>query len=140
MYDLEFLVDEQKRRVSAFGFSAGFTGAALGIKAWAWQLTHPGEKLPAIKSFTQGRGYYLNEAELVSQIREDLAAGEKVLGRKPTAMVLGALGRCGKGGCDLFVKAGIPEENLLKWDLKETSGQYGPYPAIAQHDVFLNAM
>lgn len=126
--------------MSAFGFSAGFTGAALGAKTWAWQLAHPGEKLPSVGSFTEGRGYYRNEDELVSQIREDVAAGEKILGRKPTAFVLGALGRCGRGAIDLFIKAGIPEENITRWDLNETKDRHGPYEEIAQHDIFLNAV
>ncbi|UNI17793.1 Saccharopine dehydrogenase [Purpureocillium takamizusanense] len=145
LYDLEFLVDEQGRRVSAFGYHAGFTGAALGAKALAWQLAHPAaaaaaQKLPSVASFTDGRGYYRNEDELVEQIRGDVAAAEKALGRKPTAMVLGALGRCGKGACDLFVKAGIPEANITRWDLAETKGRDGPYEEIAQHDIFLNAV
>ncbi|KAF7561147.1 hypothetical protein G7046_g2981 [Stylonectria norvegica] len=141
LYDLEFLVDSTGRRVSAFGYHAGFTGAALGIKTWQWQLTHPGEKLPSVASFTDGRGYYRNEAELVKQISEDVAAGEKALGRKPTAIVLGALGRCGSGAVDLFLKAGIPEENITRWDLQEVkeAGE-GPYEQIAQHDIFLNAI
>jgi saccharopine dehydrogenase (NAD+, L-lysine-forming) len=123
-----------------FGFHAGFTGAALGLKNWAWQLAHPGEKLPAVSTFTEGRGYYLNEEELVKQISEDLAAGEKALGRKPTAFVLGALGRCGSGAVDLFLKAGIPEENITRWDINETRERQGPYEEIAQHDIFLNAV
>lgn len=140
LYDLEFLRKENGVRVSAFGFHAGFTGAALGLKNWAWQLAHPGEKLPAVSTFTEGRGYYLNEEELVKQVSEDLVAGEKILGRKPTAFVLGALGRCGSGAVDLFRKAGIPEENITQWDLNETKDRQGPYEEIAQHDIFLNAV
>ncbi|KAJ4142724.1 Saccharopine dehydrogenase, partial [Fusarium falciforme] len=140
LYDLEFLNDEHGRRVSAFGFHAGFTGAALGLKTLQWQLAHPGEKLPSVGTFTDGRGYYLNEEELVNQIREDLASAEKALGRKPTAMVLGALGRCGRGAVDLFLKAGIPEENITRWDIQETQAREGPYEEIAQHDIFLNAI
>ncbi|KAK5995502.1 Lysine--2-oxoglutarate reductase [Cladobotryum mycophilum] len=140
LYDLEFLVDTRGVRLSAFGFHAGFTGAALGVKTWAWQLEHPGEKLPSVASYTEGRGYYRNEDELVEQIRGDIAAGEKKLGRKPTAFVLGALGRCGRGAIDLFLKAGLPEENITKWDLAETKDRDGPYEEIAQHDIFLNAI
>lgn len=33
--------------------------------------------------------------------------------------------------------AGIPEENLLKWDLKETGAKSGPYPEIRESDVFV---
>lgn len=123
-----------------FGYHAGFTGAALGVKTWAWQLAHPGEKLPSVSTFTDGRGYYLNEDELCEQIREDVAAGEKALGRKPTAFVLGALGRCGSGAVDMFLKAGVPEENITRWDLAETKDRQGPYEEIAQHDIFLNAV
>ncbi|KAG5932293.1 hypothetical protein E4U53_001394 [Claviceps sorghi] len=140
LYDLEFLVDSAGRRISAFGFHAGFTGAALGVKNWAWQLANPGKKLPAVATFTDGKGYYVNEKELVEQIRKDLEAGEKILGRKPTAFVLGALGRCGRGACDLFIKAGLPEENITRWDLAETRNRQGPYEEIAQHDIFLNAI
>ncbi|KAG5984249.1 hypothetical protein E4U55_005520 [Claviceps digitariae] len=140
LYDLEFLVDSAGRRISAFGFHAGFTGAALGVKNWAWQLANPTKKLPAVATFTDGKGYYVNEKELVEQIRKDLEAGEKILGRKPTAFVLGALGRCGRGACDLFVKAGLPEENITRWDLNETRDRQGPYEEIAQHDIFLNAI
>jgi saccharopine dehydrogenase (NAD+, L-lysine-forming) len=32
LYDLEFLQDESGRRVAAFGYHAGFVGAALAIK------------------------------------------------------------------------------------------------------------
>jgi saccharopine dehydrogenase (NAD+, L-lysine-forming) len=142
LYDLEFLVDEKGRRVSAFGYHAGFAGAALGAKAWSWQLAHPvSEPLPALSTFTSGRGYYLDEAELVSQIRDDLASGTKANGGKqPTVMVLGALGRCGRGAADLFVKAGLPEANITLWDIGETKDRFGPYEEIRQHDIFVNAI
>ncbi|KAJ3533151.1 hypothetical protein NM208_g8118 [Fusarium decemcellulare] len=140
LFDLEFLHDTEGRRVSAFGWHAGFCGAALGLKDWAFKLSNPGEKLPSVGTFTEGRGYYWNEEELVSQIREDVAAGEKILGRKPTVMVLGALGRCGSGAVDLFLKAGLPEENITRWDIQETSERPGPYQEIADYDLFLNSI
>ena len=140
LYDLEFLVDDMGRRVSAFGYHAGFTGAALAIKAWAFQLANPGQLLPGVGEYTEGREFYLNDEELVQQIKKDVAAGEKIAGRKPTAMIMGALGRCGKGAVDLFIKAGLLEADLLKWDLNETKDRYGPYQEIVEHDIFLNAV
>lgn len=140
LYDLEFLVDTQGRRVSAFGYHAGFTGAALAVKTWAWQLAHPNEPLPGVGKFTEGREFYLNETELVDQVKEDVIAGEKIAGRKPTAMIMGALGRCGRGAVDAFLRAGIPAENLTQWDLDETKDRHGPYEEIVQHDIFLNAV
>ncbi|KAL7773875.1 hypothetical protein CFE70_003842 [Pyrenophora teres f. teres 0-1] len=130
LYDLEFLQDESGRRVAAFGYHAGFVGAALAIKTWAWQLTHPnGEPLPGLETFTDGRGYYNNESELITQLKEDVAAGEKVAGHKPTSLVLGALGRCGSGAVDLLEKIGCPE--IKKWDLPETKERDGPYPRLS---------
>ncbi|NQZ09620.1 MAG: hypothetical protein HRT35_20920 [Algicola sp.] len=37
LYDLEYLLDDNKRRVAAFGYWAGFAGAALALKAWVSQ-------------------------------------------------------------------------------------------------------
>ena len=37
LYDLENLTDETGRRVAAFGYWAGFAGAALGLNLWAGQ-------------------------------------------------------------------------------------------------------
>ncbi|KAI4677770.1 holo-[acyl-carrier-protein] synthase [Alternaria sp. BMP 2799] len=139
LYDLEFLQDESGRRVAAFGYHAGFVGAALAIKTWAWQLTHPkGEPLPGLETFTEGRGYYNNESELIAQLKEDVAAGEKVAGHKPTSLVLGALGRCGSGAVDLLEKIGCPE--IKKWDLAETKERDGPYPEIVESDIFVNCI
>jgi hypothetical protein len=38
LWDLEFLVNEQGRRVAAFGKSAGVVGMALGLWTWANQV------------------------------------------------------------------------------------------------------
>ncbi len=37
LYDLEYLVDDTGRRVAAFGYWAGFAGAALALKCWTAQ-------------------------------------------------------------------------------------------------------
>lgn len=37
LYDLEYLVDDAGRRVAAFGYWAGYGGAAVALKAWAAQ-------------------------------------------------------------------------------------------------------
>lgn len=47
-------------------------------------------------AFTDAKGYYVNEDELMNQIRDDVARGEKIAGRKPRVLVIGALGRCGR--------------------------------------------
>jgi len=131
LYDLEFLQDESGRRVAAFGFHAGFAGAALAVQTWAHQLVTGGANpLPSVKP-------YANEGLLVAEVQKDLKTGEEKVGRKPRALVMGALGRCGRGAVDLLLKAGIPDENIVKWDIQETRAKSGPYPEILESDVSL---
>lgn len=51
LLDLEFLQDDSGRRVAAFGYHAGFAGAALAIETWAWQLKHPRDAMKAVKPY-----------------------------------------------------------------------------------------
>ncbi|OLN82888.1 Saccharopine dehydrogenase [NAD(+), L-lysine-forming] protein-like protein [Colletotrichum chlorophyti] len=133
LLDLEFLVNDTGRRVAAFGYHAGFAGAALALENWAWQLTHPNEPFPSVES-------YPNEDALIADVKTALASGEKKAGRLPRVIVIGALGRCGSGALGLLRKAGIPEENLIKWDIQETQAKPGPYSEIAEADVFINCI
>lgn len=134
LYDLEFLENDQGRRVAAFGFYAGFAGAAIGVADWAFKQTHAdSENLPGVTP-------YPNEDALIADIKKDLAvAVEKNGGKYPTALVIGALGRCGSGAIDFFRKVGIPEENLTKWDMKETAPG-GPFKEIVDSDIFVNCI
>ncbi|KAI1909245.1 Saccharopine dehydrogenase [Ophidiomyces ophidiicola] len=138
LYDLEFLQDDSGRRVAAFGYHAGFAGAALSLKNWAWQLEHPdGTPLPGVDDFTGGKGYYINEDEMVNQIRADVERGSKIAGRKPRILIIGALGRCGRGAVDACVKAGC--EDILRWDMEETA-KGGPFTEIIESDIFINCI
>ena len=40
---------------------------------------------------------------------------------------------------DLCVKAGVPTENVLKWDLEETK-KGGPFTEIVESDIFVNCI
>ncbi|KAK9475285.1 Saccharopine dehydrogenase [Dipodascopsis tothii] len=134
LYDMEFLQDATGRRVAAFGYHAGFAGAAIGLLSWAWQQQHPdGTPLPAVEHFP-------NEDELISTVKEALAAAVKATGASlPTAIVIGALGRCGSGAVDMFLRAGIPDANISRWDMAETA-RGGPFEEIPQHDIFVNCI
>jgi saccharopine dehydrogenase (NAD+, L-lysine forming) len=68
-----------------------------------------------------------------------LAEGESQAGRKPRILVIGALGRCGGGAADFCRQAGIPEENILQWDMEET-GKGGPFTEITESDIFVNCI
>jgi saccharopine dehydrogenase (NAD+, L-lysine-forming) len=127
LYDLEFLQDESGRRVAAFGYHAGFAGAALGVEVWAHQQVSDAE-FPAVSP-------YPNEDALISHIKSVVAKA----GRQPRVLVIGALGRCGRGAVDLCVKAGIADENILKWDMAETA-KGGPFTEIIESDIFVNCI
>lgn len=132
LLDLEFLL-EDNRRVAAFGYHAGFSGAALALEAWAWQLTHPSsEPFPSVSS-------YPNDEALLVDVKKAIALGQEKSGKLPKIMVIGALGRCGRGAVDLCLRAGIPTENVLKWDMAETA-KGGPFPEIVESDIFVNCI
>ncbi|KAI9730389.1 MAG: Saccharopine dehydrogenase [Cirrosporium novae-zelandiae] len=127
LYDLEFLVDQKGRRVAAFGYHAGYAGAALSIKAWA--LQQKGKKLGAVEP-------YKNQDILVSDVKDALKASGKI----PGIFIMGALGRCGSGAKDFCQQVGIPESSMIKWDIQETSKRSGPYPEIVSSDIFINCI
>jgi len=130
LLDLEFLVDDQGRRVAAFGRSAGFIGAALGVKNWCTQqLT--GEPLGAVD-------YYSDSDALVADVRGDLKKAFEKTQKAPKVMVMGALGRCGKGSVDFLEQAGV--KDIVRWDLPETQGKQGPFREIIEADVFINCI
>ncbi|QRW24520.1 hypothetical protein RhiXN_11432 [Rhizoctonia solani] len=115
LYDLEFLTDASGRRVAAFGYHAGFAGAA-GCLAYA----------------AQSEGGTLGEL-MVEAVKSVLG------GRKVRALVIGALGRCGRGAVDLFRKVGLDEDDILKWDMEETA-KGGPFQEILDVDIFVNCI
>lgn len=134
LYDLEFLEDDNGRRVAAFGFYAGFAGAAIGVLDWAFKQTHSDDQnLPGVTP-------YPNEDALIADVKEQLSAALKKTGGKyPTGLVIGALGRCGSGAIDFFKKVGIPDENVKKWDMAETAPG-GPFTEIVDSDIFVNCI
>jgi len=96
LYDIEFLNDENGRRVAAFGFHAGFAGTAAGTLAYAAQ--QKGKTLGLLSP-------YENETAMVDDIKKNLGGSGKGI----KALVIGALGRCGRGAVDLFRKIGLDE-------------------------------
>ncbi|GMM30298.1 saccharopine dehydrogenase (NAD+, L-lysine-forming) [Martiniozyma asiatica (nom. inval.)] len=133
LYDLEFLENDQGRRVAAFGFYAGFAGAALGVLDWAFKQLNGDEKdLPGVTP-------YPNENLLVAHVKSQLDKAHAKTGRYPTVLIIGALGRCGSGAIDLCKKVGIPDSCLLKWDMAETK-KGGPFQEIADSDIFVNCI
>lgn len=131
LYDLEFLTDANGRRVAAFGYWAGYAGVAIALLSWAHQILHPGSALGPVPVFDSA-------ADLISHVKSALEpALQANQGVYPRVIVIGALGRCGKGAIDLCEAAGVT--NILKWDLAETRPG-GPFPEVAQSDIFVNCV
>jgi saccharopine dehydrogenase (NAD+, L-lysine-forming) len=104
LYDLEFLADPTTgRRVAAFGFHAGFAGAAAGALAFAKQKEDGG------KGVLRGLEPFENEQAMITYVRKQIESlGEGGVGNV-RALVVGAMGRCGSGAVDCFKKIGLKE-------------------------------
>jgi saccharopine dehydrogenase (NAD+, L-lysine-forming) len=113
LLDLEYLVDATGRRLAAFGYWAGYVGAALAVLHHRGQLAAP----------------------LVSSTKDELDAALRRAGGTPRALVIGALGRCGQGACDALRVAGIQP---TRWDIDET--RVLDRKALLDHDILVNAV
>lgn len=122
LYDLEYLVDETGRRVAAFGYWAGYAGAAVALKCWAAQQ-RGAVAGPVAK--------YAGKAALLADLTADLPPAAR-----PRAIIIGALGRVGTGAADLCSALGV---DVTKWDMAETASG-GPFPEILDHEIFLNCI
>ncbi|MES2144206.1 MAG: saccharopine dehydrogenase [Pseudomonadota bacterium] len=122
LYDLEYLVDETGRRVAAFGYWAGYAGAAVGLMCWAAQqrggIAGPVRKVASRQA-------------LLDQLATDLAGLSR-----PRAIIIGALGRVGTGAADLCTALKV---TVTPWDIAETASG-GPFPEVLQHHIFLNCI
>lgn len=135
LYDIEFLTDPSGRRVAAFGYYAGFAGAAIALLAWAHQLAHPKTPLPSVIPSD-----FPSQADLENTIKDELSRAIPLnASQPPRIIVIGALGRCGTGAVDCCLAAGVPASSILKWDMAETAPG-GPFSEIAAADIFVNCI
>ncbi|EBA11220.1 saccharopine dehydrogenase [Roseobacter sp. CCS2] len=124
LYDLEYLTEEDGRRVAAFGYWAGYAGAAVSLMCWMAQQN--GKVAGPVKAYPSAN-------HLLMELQQDLMA----LGTdRPTALIIGALGRVGTGAADLCQAMGV---GTTKWDMAETASG-GPFPEVLAHNIFLNCI
>lgn len=125
LYDLEYLIDEDGRRVAAFGYWAGFAGAAVSLLCWIAQ--QQGRAVEPV-------GVYPSSGAMQDDLRSRLAALDT--DHRPSALIIGALGRVGTGAADLCESLGMP---VTKWDMAETASG-GPFKEVLAHNIFLNCI
>jgi len=134
--DVEYMTDEYNRRVAAaFPPLAGFAGMAVGLSAWCHQQMCPQRQMPALEP-------YDHESVLIDNLKRQLQDVAKAKGLSecyPRIVIIGALGRCGKGALEMAHKAGIPSSHIAKWDMAETKAG-GPFEEILQYDIFVNTI
>jgi saccharopine dehydrogenase (NAD+, L-lysine forming) len=112
LLDLEYLTDDSGRRLAAFGYWAGYVGAALAV------LHHRGALDAPLRPTS------------VPELDARLAGGDPT-----SAVVVGALGRCGRGADRALTAAGVTP---TRWDLAETRDL--DRAALLRHEVMVNAV
>jgi len=122
LYDLEFLTVE-RRRVAAFGYWAGWMGAALA--AWRQLAAGLGETGPE-----GGVSSFESRTEV-----EAILAGLASRSPAKTAVVVGAKGRSGQGATEALKLAGY---SVSEWDMDETREL--DREALLAHDLLVNCV
>lgn len=117
LLDIEYLTGDDGRRVVAFGYWAGYVGAALGVLHLAGTLTAP--LAPMAKH------------ELDAELEQAGTSGADEL----LALVTGARGRSGRGAQQALASAGMP---VTSWDREETRDLHKQ--ALLGHDLLVNCV
>jgi saccharopine dehydrogenase (NAD+, L-lysine-forming) len=115
LLDLEYLVDAEGHRLAAFGYWAGYVGAALAV-------LHRGGRLSAA-------------LQPLSKESLDAALDQSRGGAPPRTLVIGAHGRCGRGARDALAAAGIAP---TCWGLDDT--RQLDRATLLEHDILINAV
>ena len=128
LLDLEYLTNENGRRLAAFGYWAGYAGTAIALKIWL------GRQIEGQKFILQPQTPYSSKEHLI----DELTSGFKKLeaSNAPKTIVIGALGRCGQGASVLLEEFDIP---VVKWDIAETQ-QGAPFKQLLNFDILINTV
>ncbi|MFC7048955.1 saccharopine dehydrogenase [Emcibacter nanhaiensis] len=124
LLDIEYMVDGNGRRVVAFGYWAGYMGAALALMQW-YDKTAGRKGLNATG---------LSPWDNAGLLDEDIRA-RKADGPSPKVLVIGARGRSGKGACELLARHGV---EVTCWGRDETREL--DRDALLAHDILINCV
>ncbi|WP_034274104.1 Rossmann-fold NAD(P)-binding domain-containing protein [Haloechinothrix halophila] len=113
LLDLEYVTDGEGKRLAAFGRWAGYVAAALAVLQWNGRLPLP----------------------LEPTSRGELDASIAGFPTTPRVLVIGGLGRCGRGAREALAQAGI---RPTLWDVRETARL--DRDAIQDHDILINTV
>ena len=122
LLDIEYMTRENGTRVVAFGYRAGYMGAALALLHWF--------------STQSDNGSYLDNSLIPfdnADLLDDTIAKLGLNIKKPKVLIIGAGGRCGAGAADIFERHGA---EITRWDREET--QNLDRAALLDHDIMIN--
>lgn len=122
--DLEYMVNDQGRRVAAFGHWAGYVGAALGA------LLTDNKDLDSSLQQLAHQKYFPRKEQLIDFIKSYQQRSDK------KAMIIGSRGRSGQGATNALEALGY---KVTGWDMEETA-KGGPFPEILEYDLFVNCV
>lgn len=149
LLDLETLVDEHGRRVAAFGVWAGYVGAALAVLHRRGLLEVPlrpttreeldrrlvESRREAGSGGATGTGGEAASGGEAGSGGATGSRGESRDGQDTTALVIGTLGRSGRGAVAALELAGVTP---TRWDVSET--RVLDKPALLRHDILVNCV
>jgi saccharopine dehydrogenase (NAD+, L-lysine-forming) len=129
LLDLEYLTDDNNKRLTAFGHYAGFAGAFIGFTIWCNRKMNT----PLInydKSFNKNEMIELS-MECVEFIKKQSISFIQPI---PSIIIIGAYGRCGKGITEFFENIGIDTVKIGKYDK--------PFDkkCVLNYDILFNAI
>ena len=125
LYDIEFLVGDNGRRVAAFGYWAGWMGAAIG----AHRLL---ERRLGRDDIANGVSPFDSQEQVLEKLR---GLASEIDGPLPNTIVIGAKGRSGTGASECLEAAGL---SVTKWDIEET--RILDRRTLLGHDMMVNCV
>ena len=122
LLDIEYMTDQNNRRVVAFGFWAGYMGAALALIHWHNQKS--------------GTARYLDHSLLPFNnvaLLHDTITKTNLSGKSPRVLIIGAHGRSGKGAFEILQQHGA---NITRWGRENT--KHIDRAVLLDHDILIN--
>lgn len=122
LLDIEYMTDQDNRRVVAFGFWAGYMGAALALIHWNNKQSEQARYLDhSLLPF--------NNANLLNKT----ITQTNISGKKPKVLIIGANGRSGKGAIEILKQYGA---QITCWGREHTKNI--DRTALLDHDIMIN--
>lgn len=90
---------------------------ATGIMTWCLQQQDRAAQLPTLSYYDDFTHLTNSMRGIMNKLMKSNFNSELLKGRKPKVLVIGALGRCGRGAVSLAEQVGLEP---IKWDLEET--------------------